>query len=116
MNRIRELRKEKELTQTQLARMMKVSQGTLSYWERGDFEPDYDALKWMADFFQVSTDYLLCRTDEPSFFPARGGAPLHSVYLRLARDAQEKRLPEEAIRKMYELMEQFRELNRHDES
>ncbi|MCL1807273.1 MAG: helix-turn-helix domain-containing protein [Oscillospiraceae bacterium] len=72
MSRIRELRKSKELTQAQMAKMIKVSQGTFSYWERGDFEPDYAALIWMADFFQVSTDYLLCRTDNPSFYPPSG--------------------------------------------
>ena len=72
MNRIRELRKRKGLTQTQLACQMKVSQGTLSYWERGDYEPDFNALRWMADFFQVSLDYLLCRTDNPSFYPPGG--------------------------------------------
>ncbi|MDR0326507.1 MAG: helix-turn-helix domain-containing protein [Oscillospiraceae bacterium] len=75
MNRIRELRKLKGLTQNQMAQMMRVSQGTLSYWERGDFEPDFNALRWMADFFMVSLDYLLCRTDNPSFFPS-GSGPL----------------------------------------
>lgn len=115
MNRIRELRNKKELTQTQLAKMLKVSQGTLSYWERGDFEPDYESLMWLADYFEVSIDYLLGRTDEPSF-PTVHGKPLQGVYLRLAKDAQESCLPEEAIRKMYELMDQFRELNGYDKT
>lgn len=66
MNKINELRKSKGLSQTALANELGISQSTLSYWERGDYEPDNDSLIKIADFFNVSTDYLLGRTDTPN--------------------------------------------------
>lgn len=66
MNRIQMLRKKNNMNQTALAKKIGVSQSTLSYWERGDFEPDHDSLIKIADFFEVSIDYLLGRTSEIS--------------------------------------------------
>jgi repressor LexA len=61
MNRIKELRKAKKLTQTQLARLFNISQQTLSGWENGLFEPDQKTIFKIADYFGVSVDYLLGR-------------------------------------------------------
>lgn len=61
MNRIKELRKAKKLTQTQLARLFNISQQTLSGWENGLFEPDQKTVFKIADYFGVSVDYLLGR-------------------------------------------------------
>lgn len=68
MNRIKELRQSKKLRQSDLAVELQVSQATLSNWESGRYEPDFDALKKMSDFFQVSVDYLLGR-DEKKLAP-----------------------------------------------
>ncbi|MCL2820959.1 MAG: helix-turn-helix domain-containing protein [Oscillospiraceae bacterium] len=59
MNRIRELRKKKDLTQKGLAKHLKVADSTLSYWEMGKYEPDNKALKMLSEFFQVPIDYIL---------------------------------------------------------
>ena len=59
MNRIRELRKKKDLTQKELARHLKVADSTLSYWEMGKYEPDIKALMMLSEFFQVPIDYIL---------------------------------------------------------
>lgn len=59
MTRIRELRKSKKLRQSDLAAALQISQATLSNWESGRYEPDFEALKKMSDYFQVSVDYLL---------------------------------------------------------
>lgn len=59
MNRIKELRKKAGMTQTQLGRVVHVSQGTISAWENGEVEIDNEALKALAEFFGVSIDYLL---------------------------------------------------------
>ena len=64
MKRIAELRKEQRLSQTLLAEHVGVSQGALSYWENGEYEPDQKCLIKLADFFDVSVDYLLERTDK----------------------------------------------------
>jgi len=66
MNRIRELRESRGLNQTRLAQELSVSQGTLSYWERGYVEPDNKSIIKLANFFNVTTDYLLGVTNIPS--------------------------------------------------
>lgn len=59
MNRIKELRLRKGLTQAQLAKEIKIAQNTLSTWENGRYEPDNTALIDLASLFNVSVDYLL---------------------------------------------------------
>ena len=54
-----ELRNEKELTQKQLAEHIGVLERTVSYWESGKRECDFDTLINIARFFDVSVDYLL---------------------------------------------------------
>jgi len=61
--RLKELRNEKELTQTDVAKVMNVNHSTVCYWERGKSSPDIYELIRLADFFGVTTDYLLGRTD-----------------------------------------------------
>lgn len=63
MNRIKELRKEKGLKQTELAAILNVTQGALSSWETGRYDIGNDDLKKLADFFGVSADYILGRDD-----------------------------------------------------
>lgn len=59
MNRIRELRQTKNLKQVDLAKILKVAQGTLSGWETGTFEPNIESIKFLSQYFNVSIDYLL---------------------------------------------------------
>ncbi len=61
--RARQLRKEAGLSQTQLAQKLEITQRKLSYLESGQSEPDMETLCRMADFFDVTTDYLLGRTE-----------------------------------------------------
>lgn len=56
-----ELRQDKKLTQKQLGRVLSVSTGTISNYENGVHYPDLEKLVALADYFQVSTDYLLGR-------------------------------------------------------
>lgn len=63
MNRIRDLRKERRLTQAELASVLKVSARTIGFYETGERDPDTDTLRKLADFFCVSIDYLLERSD-----------------------------------------------------
>lgn len=58
-----ELRKDRHLTQKQLAEKMNVAVGTVSNYETGRHDPDLRALVWLADYFQVTTDYFLGRTN-----------------------------------------------------
>lgn len=61
--RIRNLRSEMDLTQWQLADVLETTQRKISYWELGKTEPDLLTLWKIADFFDVSVDYLLGRKD-----------------------------------------------------
>ena len=63
MNRIKELRTEKGILQTELAKHLKIGQATISNWETGRSEPDQDALKELSKFFGASIDYILGNTD-----------------------------------------------------
>ncbi len=56
---IKELRKEKNLSQTELASLLFTSQDTISLWERGKSYPDVLSLIKMTEIFGVSSDYIL---------------------------------------------------------
>ena len=62
--RLKELRLEKGLSQTQLAKETKLSQSAIGYWETSQRIPNADAVITLAKFFNVSTDYLLGVVDE----------------------------------------------------
>ena len=57
--KIQKLRKERGLSQDQLALELGVSRQSVSKWELGDSTPDIPKILQLADYFQVSTDYLL---------------------------------------------------------
>lgn len=61
--RLKKLREQKKLNQTELANLLEVSNGSISKWERGDRQPDYETLERIADIFNVTIDYLLGRSD-----------------------------------------------------
>ncbi len=56
------LRKERNLCQKEIAKCLKVTVGTISNYENGVHEPDLDTLNVLAEFYGVTTDYLLGRT------------------------------------------------------
>ena len=66
MKVLKELRKSKRITQDKLSDIIGVSRSTISMWEIDASEPDKETIKLLADYFQVSTDYLLGRTDDPN--------------------------------------------------
>lgn len=66
--RLKELRKKKHMTQQRLAIELNISQNTISRYETGANEADYKTLILLADYFQVSIDYLLERTNDPRFY------------------------------------------------
>lgn len=57
------LRKERKLGQKELAALLNLSVSTISNYEKGVHDPDLDTLCKLADFYGVTTDYLLGRTD-----------------------------------------------------
>lgn len=63
--RLREIRKNKGISQLKLALDLNTSQNTISRYETGEREAGYKELIAIADYFNVSIDYLLERTDNP---------------------------------------------------
>lgn len=67
--RLAKLRKERNLSQYELAEKMGFSRGQIANYEQGTRQPDFETLLKFADYFGVSTDYLLGRTDTPEPSP-----------------------------------------------
>lgn len=63
--RLKELRKKRNVSQVKLAIDLNMSQNSISRYETGEREPDFASLIKIADYFNVSIDYLLERTDNP---------------------------------------------------
>lgn len=62
---LRKLRKERGLTQIGLQMKTGIEQALISKYETGERIPPTDALLILADFYGVSIDYILCRTEKP---------------------------------------------------
>lgn len=64
--RIKELREKKGLTQKELASFLGISDRAVGYYEKEERTPPPDMLQKIADFFDVSVDYILGRTNIPN--------------------------------------------------
>lgn len=96
--RLRLLRTERELTQEELGKVLGVGKTTISQYESEVRKPDADMLKRIAQFFDVSVDYLLGLTEEKR--------PVKLETLAAHRtDDPLKELPEEARRSLEEFKE-----------
>lgn len=61
--RLKEIRTEKEKTQQEIANYLGITRPAYTAYESGNRQPDYETLQRLADFFNVTTDFLLGRTD-----------------------------------------------------
>ena len=66
--RLKQLRKKRDISQLKLALDLGMNQNSISRYENGEREADYATLIKFADYFDVSIDYLLERTDNPIFY------------------------------------------------
>lgn len=71
-DRLRAARQQKKYTQEHLARLLDLGLRQIARYETGKNDPTGDVLRRMADLLEVSTDYLLGRTDDP-IVPAQSG-------------------------------------------
>ncbi len=69
--RLRELRRSRGISQLRLAMDLSMNQNTVSRYETGEREAGYEILIRLADYFNVSIDYLLERTDDPTFHKSK---------------------------------------------
>ena len=66
--RLKKLRNDRKISQLKLAMDIGINQNSNSRYETGEREADYKTLIALADYFDVSVDYLLERTDNPKFY------------------------------------------------
>ena len=64
-DRLREARSKKGLMQKEVAEYLEMTPRAYQYYEGGRRRPDYETLVAIADYLEVTTDYLLGRTEEP---------------------------------------------------
>ncbi len=69
--RIRDLRNDHDLTQEQVAKVLSVKQNTYSQYEIGTLSFPLEAVMKLAEFYEVSIDYLVGLTDEPKPYPRK---------------------------------------------
>lgn len=91
---LKQLRKAKGITQTQFASIFNISSGTIAMWETGKRMPDTEMLRRIAQFFNVSIDFLLDNEKSPS----EESEELDNVYFSLAKDAQQSGIDPDDIR------------------
>ncbi len=65
--RLSQLRKQSKLKQGELAEIIGIARTTYGMYEQGQRQPDYETLEKLADYFEVTTDYLLGRSDKPKY-------------------------------------------------
>ncbi len=63
--RLRNLREQKKISQLKLAMDLNMNHNSISCYETGEYQADYETLIKLADYFNVSVDYLFERTDNP---------------------------------------------------
>lgn len=111
--RLKSLRKAKNLSQYELADRLGFSRGKLANYEQGTREPDFATLEIIADFFDVSTDYLLGKSnvlnistskadqDEAEFQAFANNPSLQKWYKELPKSKEEDL---ERLRMMWEIL------------
>jgi transcriptional regulator with XRE-family HTH domain len=87
--RLKELRVEKNLTQEELGEKLNLTKANISKYETGRIEPNLETLNYLSEFFDVSIDFLLGRTNIRT--------PITTVALH-RKDGYDEDLPDEAKR------------------
>ena len=78
MNRIKQLREELGMTQPELGKVLNVQGAAMSKYENEKIPLTSDTIKTLAEFFGVSTDYLLCKSDDKE--DSEQSEPEHTTY------------------------------------
>lgn len=66
--RLKDLREDNDLTQEELSKKLNITRSALGNYELGIREPSVELLIKIADYFNISLDYLLCRTNDNNPF------------------------------------------------
>lgn len=107
MDRLKMLRKKIGKTQLQMAKYLGISQQAYATYESDKAQPPQDVLIKLADYFNVTTDYLLNRSNNVS--DTNKPAELEDVYFNLAKEAQEKGIHPDDVKKIIAMYEVFKQ-------
>lgn len=131
-NKIKQLRLDKKLTQAELGKIIGISASTIGMYEQNRRDPDTTTLSKIAEFFNVSADYLLdiapdmtknyYTTDKSNNINSNNNAEIYSeadmqnyfnsldkVYLSYAKEAQENKIDPADIRLVLDTIKRLRE-------
>ncbi|MEN6325836.1 MAG: helix-turn-helix transcriptional regulator [Syntrophomonas sp.] len=103
-----ELRKNKGLSQYELSEQLGLSRGQISNYELGTRQPDYDTLLRIAEYFNVTTDYLLGRTNNK--IPSKANTFLQNFF-KLMKDERGMISPEGIVLGMLETLKLYAAMN-----
>ncbi|MDR1438882.1 MAG: helix-turn-helix domain-containing protein [Clostridiales bacterium] len=119
MNRIKELRKTRNLTQSDFADAMHVHQTAVSQWETGKTNPDMEQAIAIATYFNVTTDYLLGVSDSAAAPPQSDDALADDVKLddvRYALYGEVRDLSESEAAELLSIVKQVKKIQRGKET
>jgi transcriptional regulator with XRE-family HTH domain len=109
--RLKDLREEKKLTTREMSAMLNIGKSTFSNYENDTRKPDYELLKKLSEYFEVSLDYLLGKTNiKNAYVLENNQLPKHAYelkgdYIFIAKEMQDKEISPERIRKIIEILE-----------
>ncbi len=106
-NRLIELRKKKKLLQTDVAKQIGVARATYGAYEQGNRQPDFEILEKIASLYDVTTDYLLGRSNVPGMtedeeFESFANDPELERWYRKLPESEEEDLKK--LRQMWEII------------
>lgn len=106
--KLKELRLEKKINQSELGEIIGISPSTVGMYERGQRFPDKDILGKIADYFEVSVDYLLGRTDRRNITKEKSKLDPSIKTIAAHRLSDIEDLDDDAIEKINEYIEFIR--------
>jgi len=108
-SRLRQARKQLDLSQEALAREAKLPLGTISHFESGARKPSFDNLRRLADALGITTDYLLGRVEDPGAVLKKAD-PMYRNWHLLSKEDQD------VARDLVEALAKRRKEKRDDEN
>lgn len=106
--KLKELRLEKKINQAELGEIIGISPSTVGMYERDQRFPDKDILGKIADYFEVSVDYLLGRTNERNITKEKSKLDSNVKTIAAHRLGNVEDLDDDAIDKINEYIEMIR--------
>ncbi len=102
-DRLKTLRVEHKLTQQALAQQLNVAQSAVANWESNNRMPDFVMMNKIADYFNVSVDWLIGNSDCRNI-SNYNSTDIDNVYFSFAKEAQDEGIDPEDIKKAIEMI------------